>query len=64
MQFSPKILGPNVEFFGLFLDNTGTELRNIISSCVLFLRVIAKKKIITCLLCVNYVIIWLFDILT
>ena len=43
MQFSPKILGLNVEIFGTVLGQSGTEFRTVIGLCVLFLCVITGK---------------------
>ena len=43
MQFSPKILGLNVEIFGIVFRQFETEFWTVIRLCVLFLCVIAGK---------------------
>ena len=43
MQFSPKILGPNVGMFGPVFGQSETEFRTVIGPCVLFLCVIIGK---------------------
>ena len=43
MQFSPKILGLNIEIFGTIFEQSEIESWTIIGLCVLFLCVIAKK---------------------
>ena len=63
MRFSPKILGLNVGIFGIVLGSPRTDLRTVIGPCVHFLCVIAEKCI-TCWLCVNYVIICVYDTIT
>ena len=42
-QFSPKILGLNVEIFCLFSGSLESNFRTVIGLCVLFLCVIATK---------------------
>ena len=36
MHFNPKILGLNVEIFGIVSGQSGTEFQTIIGLCVLF----------------------------
>ena len=47
MQFSPKILGLNIEIFGTIFRQSGTEFLIVIGLCVMYLCVIDKKKRIT-----------------
>ena len=43
VQFNPKILGLNIEIFGIVFEQSGIGFRTVIRLCVLFLCVIAKK---------------------
>ena len=43
MQFSPKILGLNVEIFCLFSGSLESDFRTAIGLCVLYLCIIATK---------------------
>ena len=63
VQFSPKILGLNAGIFGTILGSLGTDLQTAMGPCVRFLCVIVEKGI-RCWLCVNYVIIYVYDTIT
>ena len=43
MQFSPKILGLNIEIFRTVFGQSEIEFRTVIGLCVLFLCVISKN---------------------